>query len=135
MVSKNKFNINPNKVKPPIDNDHIEHLKDYSRWLFGDAETSPVVKDSRDVDMFAHVLASEDALEYLKTVSRPSLEKAFVIAGGDKEEVYTLISKATYNLQEALSFIHMFKEDEQLIRISKRLIANTEQIKKTLEIS
>lgn len=40
-----KFGIDPKLVKPPVDNAHIEHLKEYSRWLFGDAETPPVVPD------------------------------------------------------------------------------------------
>lgn len=129
-----KFGIEPKDVKPPIPDDKIEQLKEYSRWLFGDGENPPVVKDSREVDRFATVLASDDGLQYLRTVRTPSLEKAFVIAGGDQEEVYELVSTAAYNLQEALSSIHLYKEDERLIAISKRLVANTEQIRKTLEI-
>lgn len=129
-----KFGIEPKDVKPPISDENIGHLKEYSRWLFGDGETPPVVRDSRDVDRFATVLASEDGLQYLRTVRTPSLEKAFVIAGGNQEEVYQLVSTAAYNLQEALSSIHLYKDDERLISISKRLLANAEQIKKTLEI-
>ena len=130
-----KFGIEPNEVKPPVDDYHIDNLIEYSIWLFGDAETSPVVKDSRDVDKFAFVLASEEGLQYLRTIPRPSLEKAFVIAGGDKEEVYTLISEAALNLQEALSFIHMYKDDDNLLTISRVLITHAEQIKTTLNIS
>lgn len=129
-----KFGIEPQNVNPPISEENIDQLREYSRWLFGDAETPPVVKDSREVDRFATVLASEEGLQYLRTVRTPSLEKAFVIAGGDQEEVYDLVSTAAYNLQEALSSIHLYKEDERLIAISKRLVANAEQIKKTLEI-
>lgn len=129
-----KFGIEPHEVKPPISEENIEHLKEYSRWLFGDGETPPVVKDSREVDRFATVLASDEGVQYLRTVRTPSLEKAYVIAGGDQEEVYDLVSTAAYNLQEALSSIHLYKDDERLIAISKRLVANAEQIKKTLEI-
>lgn len=129
-----KFDIEPNEVKPPVDNNHIDNLKEFSRWLFGDSETPPIVEDSRYVDMFASVLASEEALEYLRAVKKPNLKKAFVIAGGQLEEVITLITTAAYNLQEALSFIHLYKEDERLIKISERLIADSEQIRKTLEI-
>jgi hypothetical protein len=129
-----KFGIEPGAVKPPVDDDHIDQLLEYSRWLFGDAETPPVVTDSREVDKFATVLASDEGLQYLRTVRSPSLEKAYVIAGGDQEEVYELVSTAAYNLQEALSSIHLYKEDERLKAVSKRLVANAEQIKKTLEI-
>ena len=132
---KEKFGIDPKNVRPAVGVDRIARLKEYSLWLFGDGETSPVVKDSRDVDKFALVLDSDEGLGYLRSVSRPSLEKAFVIAGGDRKEVYELVATAAYNLQEALSSIHLYKEDSELIEISKRLIANTAQIKKTLEIS
>lgn len=129
-----KFGVDPRDVNPPVDDEHIDQLLEYSRWLFGDAETSPVVTDSREVDKFATVLASEEGLQYLRTVRSPSLEKAYVIAGGDQEEVYELVSTAAYNLQEALSSIHLYKDDERLRTVSKRLVANAEQIKKTLEI-
>ena len=131
---EDKFNIDPTQVKPPVDDEHLDQLKEYSKWLFGDEETPPIVEDSRQVEKFARVLASNEALEYLRAVARPSLEKAFVIAGGDQEELYELISTAAYNLQEALSSIHLYKQDQKLIMITKRLIANADQIKKTLEI-
>lgn len=129
-----KFGVTPDKVKPPIDEAHIPNLIEYSKWLFGDAETPPVVQDSRQVDKFARVLASAEGLEYLRSVRRPSLEKAFVIAGGDQEEIYELISTAAYNIQEALSSIHLYKTDERLRTIAKRLVANSDQIRKTLEL-
>ena len=131
---QSKFGISPTAVKPPVDADHIENLKEYSKWLFGDGETHAVVQDSRDVDKFARVLASAEGLDYLRSVRRPSLEKAFVIAGGDQEEIYELVSTAAYNLQEALSSIHLYKTDEKLINVSKRMLANAEQVRKTLEL-
>lgn len=131
---EDKFGIQPAAVKPPVDHDHVSNLREYSRWLFGDGETPAVVRDSREVDKFARVLASAEGLDYLRSVRRPSLEKAFVIAGGDQEEIYELISTAAYNLQEALSSIHLYKSDEKLIAISRRLLANSEQVRKTLEL-
>ena len=129
-----KFGIEPKKVKPPISDHYINRLREYSLWLFGDQETPPVVKDSREIDKFAQVLSSNEGLEYLRSVRRPSLEKAYVISGGDQEEVYELISTAAYNLQEALSSIHLYKNDERLISISRRLMANASQIRDTLGI-
>lgn len=129
----NKFGVDPKDVSPPIDQDHIEQLREFSLWLFGNAETSAVVRDSREIDKFARVIASEDGLEYLRSVRRPSLEKAFVIAGGDQEEVFELLATATYNIQEALSSLHLYKEDERIRTIASRLFANSEQVKKTLE--
>ena len=129
-----KFGIDPAEVRPPVDAEHIDNLREYSTWLFGNAETPAVVQDSREVDKFARVLASDEGLNYLRSVRRPSLEKAFVIAGGDQDEVYELISTAAYSLQEALSSIHLYKDDAKLLEISKRMLANAEQVKKTLDL-
>ena len=123
-----KFEVPPSRVNPPVSADFIENLKEYARWLFGDEENAPVVTDSRQVDKFAKVLASEEGLNYLRTVKRPSLEKAFVIAGDDQEELYELISTAAYNVEEALSSIHRYPDDEKLKRIVRRLSQNVSQI-------
>lgn len=130
-----KFNVEPGDVSPPISGDHTKQLVEFSTWLFGNAETSPVVNDSRQIEKFSKVLASEEGLSYLRTVKRPSLEKAFVISGGDQEEVYELISTAAYSLQEALSTIHFYKDDERLKDLSKKMISSAMQIKSTLGIS
>lgn len=127
-----KFGIDPNIVFPPVSEAHIDNLRRYALWLFGDHETSPIVKDSRQIERFAHVLGSDAGVEYLTTVRRPNLDTAFVIAGGSREEVYTLVATAAYNLQEALSSIHLYKDDDRLIEISKTLLAHTEQVKQTL---
>lgn len=129
-----KFGIDPKDVRNPVDHENLDKLKEFSLWLFGDQETAPIVPDSREVDRFSRVLASTEGLDYLRSVRRPSLEKAFIIAGGDQEQVYDLISTAAYNLQEALSSIHLYRNDEKLLAISKRMIANAEQVRKTLEI-
>ena len=129
-----KFEVPPDQVKPVISTDCEQNLKEYSRWLFGDEENAAVVTDSRQVDKFAKVLASAEGLDYLRTVKRPSLEKAFVIAGGDQEELYELMSTAAYNVEEALSSIHHYADDERLIRIVQRLSANMSQINRIFEL-
>ena len=130
-----KFGSTPVEVPPPVDADHIDNLREYTQWLFGSADTPPVVKDSRDVDKFGRVLASQSGLEYLRTFKRPDLEQAYVASGGDMEEVYELVSTAAYNLQQALSTIHLYKEDERVIDISKLMLDHAKQISKTLEIA
>lgn len=130
-----KFNAAPSEVYPPIEESHTEQLVLFSKWLFGDAETPPIVNDSRQIEQFAKVLASEEGLAYLRTVKRPSLEKAFIISGGAQEEVYELISTAAYSLQEALSTIHFYKDDNRLKELSKKMIISAMQIKSTLGIT
>jgi hypothetical protein len=129
---KQKFGLNPSEVSPPIDDDHIDNLIEYSAWLFGTSETPPVVSDSRQIDKFGKVIASEDGLEYLRSSSKPSMEKAFIIAGGDQDEIHDLLSTAAYNLQDALSTLHLYSDDERILKIARLLIKNSDQVKKTL---
>lgn len=129
-----KFGTEPGKVCPPVDSDHIDNLREYAKWLFGNANTPPVVKDSRDVEKFGRVLASSQGLEYLRTFRRPDLEQAYIAAGGDQEEVYELVSTAAYSLQQALSTIHLYKKDTRVIDISKLMLDHADEIRKSLEI-
>lgn len=130
-----KFNIDPKEVMPPVNEDHIQNLREYCKWLFGDAERSPIVRDSRDVDRFARVLTSDKALEYLRNVRRPNLETAYAIAGGDLEELYELLAAATYSLQQALQVIHLHKADDRVRELSGVLFKHVHQIEDTLRIT
>lgn len=129
-----KFGLEPRDVIPPIDNEHLEHLKEYILWLFGQGDRDAIVTDSRDVDKFGRVLASEAGLRYLRNVAKPNLEQAFIAAGGDKEEVYELVATAAYSLQQAISTIHLYAADQRVLDISKLMLDHAGQIKKTLEI-
>ena len=127
-----KFGIEPKDVHPAIDRMHMDNLRRYTIWLFGDDETEPVVQDSRQVEKFAKVLMSEEGIRYLTTVRRPNLDRAFAISGGDSEEVYELLSRAVVMLQDALSTLHFHKDDERLVHIATRLRESTKQIGKTM---
>lgn len=129
-----KFNIDPQDVYPPISRGNERNLVEFSLWLFGDENTRPVVNDSRQIDKFAKVLSSVEGVNYLRMIKRPSLEKAFIVAGGALEEIYELVSSAAYSLQEALSTIHFHKEDEKLREISKKMLSTAQQVKLTLGI-
>lgn len=129
-----KFDVEPDEVYPPVSEDFVPNLVEFSRWLFGDEERSPVVQDSRQIDKFAKVLLSTDGLSYLRGVKKPNLEHAFVISGGDQEEVYELISTAAVNLQEALTTVHNYKDDERLKSLAKKMYSNALQVKETLGV-
>lgn len=129
-----KFGIEPSGVRPPIDDAHMDNLRKYTLWLFGDDETDPVVQDSRQVEKFAKVLASEQGVRYLDVVQRPDLDRAYAISGGDSEDVYELLSQAVVLLQDALSTLHHHKDDERLVAVAERLMETSDQVGKTMEL-
>ena len=130
-----KFGIEPSGVRPPIDDAHMENLRNYTLWLFGDGETEPVVKDSRQVDKFARVLVSEDSVRYLEMVKRPDLDRAYAISGGGSDDVYDLLANAVVLLQDALTTLHHHKDDERLATVAKRLLETSEQVGSTMGVS
>ena len=129
-----KFGRTPEEVRPPVDADHVARLREYTLWLFGSADTPAVVKDSRNVDKFGRILASQAGLAYMRKVKRPDFEQAYIASGGDMEEVHELMSTAAYSLQQALSTIHLYKEDRRVIDISRLMLNHADQIRKTLEM-
>ena len=130
-----KFGLTPEKVRPPVDIDHMVHLREYATWLFGNSETPPIVTDSRYVDRFGQVLASNVALEYMRSVKRPDLNRAYVISGGNEEDVHELLSTATYSVEQALSTIHLYTKNSRITTISARLVAAADQVRRTLGLT
>lgn len=123
----------PDEARTPVPPDRTENLKEYSRWLFGTEEHEPIVTDSRHVDRFAIALASDDAVKYMRSMKRPSLDTAYKLAGGEASEIVDLIETAAFNIEEALSSIHLYVDDERLQRAVKRLLSHSEQVKKTFQ--
>jgi len=125
------INSTPEEVNPPISGEYIDNLREYARWLFGDDENEPIVTDSRQVDRFAVVLSSAEALQYVRSVKRPSLEKAYKLAGGEEAEIIDLIETAAFNIEEALSSIHLYLDVERIQRGVERLLKDSDQLRKT----
>jgi hypothetical protein len=125
------INAEPEEARTPIDQEHISKLVEYSAWLFGDGEKEPLVSDSRQVDKFSIALASEEALKYVRSMKRPNLETAYKLAGGEESEIIDLIETAAFNIEEALSSIHLYKDVERIQKGVTRLLKDADQLRDT----
>jgi len=104
-------------ARTPIPPDHLENLAKFSKWLFGtkdDPIPSPLVTDTRQVSSFGKILENEAAVEYLENTKSPKFDVALRIAGGDEAEIIKFIQEASYNLEQALSRVHSFKDSIEL---------------------
>ncbi len=122
----------PDEARTPVSDEHIENLKDYTRWLFGTEEEPPLVEDSRRVDEFARVLASQEGVKYLRTAKRPLLAVAYQKAGGEEDEILELLEAAAFNIEQALSTLHLHKKSERLQKAIDRLVADIERAQEVL---
>lgn len=118
----------PRAARRPVPPSRLKALSRFARWLFGDAKTPPLVRESRQVDDFGIILQSRTAIEYLERSDRPSFDMAFRLAGGDEPEVIKLIEKAADNLELALSRAHLYVKSPQLRLAVDRLAADAAQV-------
>ena len=100
-----KFHVSPQEVKPPGD-DHIDRLRQFCLWLFGDKETDPVVKDSRQIDKFAVVLSSSDGLDYLRRVHATLKRHMLSLAAKAKKSTIILLMLLTASTRPCRRFIY-----------------------------
>ena len=122
------INSEPKEASTPVPQSHVDNLRDFVRWLFGTESEQPIVKDSRNVDRFAKVLQNAEAVSYLRANKRPSLEQAYVIAGGEEQELHDIIQRATYDVEQALSIVHLYKKSEMIAESVTRLVAGLRRI-------
>lgn len=90
--------------------------------MFGQDDVDPVVKDSRQVDRFSRILESAEAVRYLKSATRPSVEHAYVISGGEAAELLDLLSRAAFDVEQSLMTLHLHATSEEIRRIARRLV-------------
>ncbi len=128
-----KFGIAPTEVMPLVRAGKIKQLQEYALWFIGSREKRPVLNDSRDLDRLCIALGSDNALEYMRSVSRPHIDRAFVIAGGERDETLELLVDAAHSLEQALSTIHLYKDDQSIVKASIRIISGAELLQKNLE--
>ncbi len=118
----------PEKVREGIPKRHLNALRDFALWLFGDEKRLPLFSDSRQVDRFGRVLESPEAVEYLRRSHSPSFEVAVRMAGGDLPEAIKLVQDATDKVEEALRVAHHHAKNKKLEEASARLGRSTKQL-------
>lgn len=118
----------PDKAKMPVPKKHLGNLKNFALWLFGDGDTPPVVRESRQVDDFGKILESEKAIDYLERSERPNFDVAWQLAGGDEPEFVRLIGEAADNVAYTLSGAHRYKSSKKLNKAVSRLAEDFAQL-------
>ncbi len=118
----------PDAVKRPVPEEHLEALGKFALWLFGDDKSPPLFTDSRKVDHFNCILQSSKATKYLERTERPNFDVAYRMAGGDEPEIVELIEAAADNIERILSIVHLHKKSSKIQRAVARLGAHIRQL-------
>lgn len=120
----------PKDAASPVPAGNEDRLINYARWMFGDDKTQPLFTDSRNIDKFGKILLSQEAVTYLQSSPSPNFDLAVKKAGGDTEEILSLLIQASDNLEIAFSTLHTHVDVPDVQRIAKRLALHLVQITK-----
>lgn len=106
----------PSDVQRPVPKEHLDALANFARWLFGSKQHNqdPLFNDSRRVNEFSQILASPEAVEYLKGQKNPDFDYAFQLAGGEEYHLVQLLSKATSNVGSVLKRVDDYTDSENI---------------------
>jgi len=104
----------------------------FSRWLFGDGKHEPIINDSRYVDRFGAVLASDEARAYLERTDDPKFETAERYSGGDRVELIRHIDRATDEVREALGVVHLYATHQDVLQAIVRLRKDVDALERHL---
>ena len=118
----------PKDAKNPVPRGRLKALANFALWLFGDGKRPPLFTDSRLVDKFGTILASQRAVEYLERTEKPTFDTAYRIAGGDEPELVNLVQGAADNIELALSRAHLYTKSPKLQTAVQRFGADAFQL-------
>lgn len=110
----------PDAAEVPVPGERLENLGWFATWLFGTEDKPPLFTDSRNVGRFAHVLDSPAAVDYLKEAEDPSFDLAVRKAGADEPELIGRVQRATDEVEQVLSRVHLHFESEKLTKAVER---------------
>lgn len=101
-------------ARQPVPPDYLDRLAAFVGWVFGTTSFDPLFTDSRQITRFSKALENEEAREYLLTSRKPTLVGALSRSGVDVDEIREQITTATDALEQALSVIHLYVDEEEV---------------------
>ena len=118
----------PEEARYPVPEGKLEDLGYFSTWLFGAEGRRPLFTDSRDIGDFAAILATGQAVQYLKQSPSPSFEVALQRAGVEQEQVESQLQEANVQMELALSKIHLHLDSVAIQKEMERVALNAREL-------
>jgi hypothetical protein len=110
----------------PLKPGNMPHLKEAFQWMFGTKSKLPVLKDSRDLTKLGAVLANEGAVAALRTSN--DLTYAFELSGGEEKRLIEALSKASYQLDQALPMALRHKSSSEVVAVAEKCVEVADEL-------
>lgn len=108
--------MDKNAALNPVKKRDMPKLANLTRCLYG-VEKGGVqrfVSDTRQLEKFGKILSSTEARAYVLESTRPDFDLAYQIAGGNQEEVASIIVGASRDIRSILSTIHLYSKKKEI---------------------
>lgn len=102
----------------PVSERHHDNLNQLILWVHGSETERPIISESRDLKYLSLILKSSDALKYLEAGGR--LLDAYSLTESEENSVIDSLTKASYNIDESLRFLHRHKDNQKVQQVVDR---------------
>lgn len=96
-----------------LNSEHLSEVGELFSWIYGTAEESKVIRETRDLTYLAEVLRDEEATEELRRTR--DLEAAFALTGGAGKGLYRQLSAATGSLRSVAERAELLEDEPRAL--------------------
>ncbi len=127
-----KLDRKEHALSKPLKKSYASMLDETFRWIFGTKSKAAAIRESRDLSKLGAVLANKKALAALKTSG--DLSYAFELSGGEEKRLIEALSKASYQLDQALPMVLRHKKSKDVLALVEKCLGVMEEITRLLNV-
>lgn len=120
------------ELSKPLKKSDASRLEETFRWMFGTTSRAAAIRESRDLSKLGAVLANDKAKAALKTSG--DLSYAFELSGGEEKRLIEALSKASYQLDQALPMVLRHKKSKDVLASVEKCLTVMEEIARLLDV-
>jgi len=120
------------KLSRPLKKSDASRLDETFRWMFGTKTKAAAIRESRDLSKLGAVLANDKARAALQTSG--DLSYAFELSGGEEKRLIEALSKASYQLDQALPMVLRHKKSRDILSLVEKCLGVMEEIARLLGV-
>jgi ParB-like chromosome segregation protein Spo0J len=120
------------ELSKPLKKSDAVRLDETFRWMFGTKSKAAAIRESRDLSKLGAVLANDKARAALKTSG--DLSYAFELSGGEEKRLIEALSKASYQLDQALPMVIRHKKSKDVLTLAEKCLGVMEEIARLLDV-
>lgn len=116
----------------PLPKAKAKQVAELFAWMFGTDEKDAALNDSRQIPMLGSILANEKSCAALRSTN--NITYAFELSGGEEQRLVDSLSKASYQLDQALPMALRHKSSRNVVGIASKCLEVMLEIARLLNL-